>query len=188
MPMNIRRHAWWIVISCTVSAAHAAAPAGVFACTPAPGYLQSESQVLPSTSGLLQGNRINLSYFDLGASQTGNANSGTGSGSGKLGSPLLRSIVLRAPQTTFVDFYSALSAGVAFPRCSVLANLSNGNSILFELSLATLQSVHAIVSEATSQSPRSASVEAILSFAAIEIRLGPTDPADAAANEAGEEN
>jgi len=58
--MNIRSHAFTSMIFCTVSAAHAAAPAGQLSCVLA--QLPGEQPVLQANpSGLLQGNWLDLS-------------------------------------------------------------------------------------------------------------------------------
>jgi hypothetical protein len=138
--MNIKPLAMSAVLASAASLAHAAQPVANLACT-----------------GGSAGININLSYFNLGLTQS---------------APSTTAIVpltLHAGLGSFETLFAAAATGALLPTCTLTTHASNGDSIVFTLKSVAVTTVTAAAGSPTAFSPRTAYVKATVSYAAVEV-------------------
>jgi type VI protein secretion system component Hcp len=128
---------------------HAAQPAGTLACT-------------ADTNNL----SFNISFFEIGLASPSNSAT-SGAGAGKV---TLNPLVVHAALSTFPSLFESAVGGEHYTSCTLTTQASSGESIEFKLNNVMIQSVNAIASSATGQSPRYAFIRADLEFESVEVR------------------
>lgn len=133
----------WILtalFASTASLAHATQPVASIACTGASASFN-----------------INLSYFNLGLSQSAQS------------STAIVPLTLHAALGSFETLFASSATGQVIPSCTLSTRASNGNNIVFTLKSVTVTTVTAAAGSATAFSPRTAYVKATLNYAAVEV-------------------
>jgi hypothetical protein len=146
--MNTLRLSLCLVFLGVIPAAYAAQPAGKVVCTSNQGNLA-----------------FNVSYFNLGISESSSSSS-SGAGAGKV---TFQPLVVHAALSSFQTLFEQTVSGGHFSNCTLTTQASNGDNVQFSLQLVVVESVNAIASSATSQSPHYAYVEAHLVYGAIQV-------------------
>ena len=146
--MNTLRLCLFLSLIGLIPATYAAQPAGKVVCTTNQGSLA-----------------FNVSYFNLGISQS-SAGSNSGAGAGKV---TFQPLVVHAALSSFETLFGQTVSGGHFSSCTLTTQASNGDNVQFTLQLVVVESVNAIASSATSQSPHYAYVEAHLVYGAIQV-------------------
>jgi hypothetical protein len=131
-----------------VSAADASQPVARLVCISKPGAID-----------------FNLSYFDLRVrdSQTVAANGNA------IGKEVLQPLAVHAALASFESLRKAAGSGSHFDSCVIKTQASNGENIQFNLRNVIVQDVSAIVESATLQLSKSAYVDAILAYGAVQV-------------------
>jgi hypothetical protein len=146
--MNTLRLTLCLILLGLIPAAYAAQPAGKVVCTGTQGSLT-----------------FNISYFNLGISES-SVSSSSGAGAGKV---TFQPLVVHAALSSFETLFGQTVSGGNFSNCTLTTQASNGDNVKFTLQLVVVESVNAIASSATSQSPHYAYVEAHLLYGAIQV-------------------
>jgi hypothetical protein len=138
--MNIKPWAMSAALASAASLAHAAQPVASLACT-----------------GGSSGFNINLSYFDLGLTQS--APSATA----------IVPLTLHAGLGSYETLFASAATGALIPTCTLTTRASNGDTIVFTLKSVSVTTVTAAAGSPTAFSPRTAYVKATVSYAAVEV-------------------
>jgi hypothetical protein len=148
--LNTLRFSLCLTLLGLVPAAYAAQPAGKVVCTSNQGNLA-----------------FNVSYFNLGVSESSSSSSSSsGAGAGKV---TFQPLVVHAALSSFETLFEQTVSGGHFSTCTLTTQASNGDHVQFTMQLVAVDSVNAIASAATSQSPHYAYVEAHLLYGAIQV-------------------
>jgi hypothetical protein len=129
-----------LMLASGASLAHAAQPVANLACT-----------------GTGSNFNINLSYFNLGLTQSAPANT------------VIVPLTLHAALGSFETLFASSASGAMIPACTLTTRASNGNNIAFTLKSVTVSTVTAVAGSPTAFSPRTAYVQATLSYSAVEV-------------------
>jgi hypothetical protein len=148
--LNTLRFSLCLTLLGLIPAAYAAQPAGKVVCTSNQGNLA-----------------FNVSYFNLGVSESSSSSSSSsGAGAGKV---TFQPLVVHAALSSFETLFEQTVSGGHFSTCTLTTQASNGDHVQFIMQLVAVDSVNAIASAATSQSPHYAYVEAHLLYGAIQV-------------------
>jgi hypothetical protein len=146
--MNTLRLSLCLILLGLIPAAYAGQSAGKVVCTSNQGSVA-----------------FNVSYFNLGISES-NASSSSGAGAGKV---TFQPLVVHAALSSFETLFEQTVSGGHFSNCTLTTQASNGDHVQFTMQLVAVDSVNAIASSATSQSPHYAYVEAHLLYGGIQV-------------------
>ena len=138
--MTFNRLVMSALLASAASLAHAAQPVATLACT-----------------GGSASFNINLSYFDLGLTQS---------------APSTTAIVpltLHAGLGSYETLFASAAAGALIPTCTLTTRASNGDTIVFTLKSVAVTTVTAAAGSPTAFSPRTAYVKATMSYAAVAV-------------------
>jgi hypothetical protein len=137
--MTIKPLAMACLLACGASLAHAAQPVASLACTGTANFT------------------VNLSYFNLGLTQSAPANT------------VIVPLTLHAALGSFETLFASEATGAVMPSCTLTTLASNGNNIVFTLKSVTVSTVTAAAGSPTAFSPRTAYVKATLLYGAVEV-------------------
>jgi Type VI secretion system effector, Hcp len=146
--LNTLRFSLCLTLLGLIPAAYAAQPAGRVVCTSNQGNLA-----------------FNVSYFNLGVVESSSSSS-SGAGAGKV---TFQPLVVHAALSSFETLFQQTVSGGHFSTCTLTMQASNGDRVQFTMQLVAVDSVNAIASSATSQSPNYAYVEAHLLYGAVQV-------------------
>ena len=132
---------------CAASMAHATQPAATLACVANGANIN-----------------INLSYFDVGASnRAGDAHEGGAGGAAAL------SLTLNASLSSFQTLLQTAESGTVMPTCTLSTVASNGDTVQFLMKSVRVKSVSALASAASVAAPATSFVNAVFSFASVSV-------------------
>src|SRR5208337_986037 len=153
MTSNVRRLVFCAAFLCVTSAA-CAVPVGQMSCT-------SSAKTLT----------FNVSYFDLGVTQT--VNVGSASGGAGAGKATFQPLVVH---TSFAHFHS----------CTLTTKNSTGEVIEFTLKIVLVSQVDAIAQSATADSARTAYTEVNFVYGSVQVTSPGTDGDDGGSSPAND--
>jgi type VI secretion system secreted protein Hcp len=166
MASNVRRLAFCVVIVFAASAAFAL-PVGQMSCT-------SSAQTLT----------FNVSYFDLGVTQT--VNIGSASGGAGAGKATFQPLVVHTSFVPFRSLFAAAEAGSHFETCTLTTRNSTGEVIEFTLKIVLVQQVDAIAQSATADSARTAYTEVNFVYGSVQVTSPGSDADDGGSSPAND--
>jgi hypothetical protein len=166
MTSNVCRLAFCGAIVFAASAA-LAAPVGQMSCT-------------SSASNLT----FNVSYFDLGVTQTLNiGTSTTGAGAGKV---TFQPLVVNTSFAPFQSLFNAAVAAKAFESCTLTTKNSTGEVIEFTLKPVAVKEVDAIAQSASADAVRTAYTQVTLEYGSVQVTSPSSDADDGGSSPAND--
>jgi|SRR5271165_3712311 len=166
MTSNFRCLVFCAVILCAASAAYAL-PVAQMSCT-------SSAQTLT----------FNLSYFDLGVTQT--VNIGSASGGAGAGKATFKPLVVHTSFAPFESLFEAAAAGSHFETCTLTTKNSTGEVIEFSLKTVFVTEVDAIAQSATADSTRTAYTQVNFEYGSVQVTSPGTGADDGGASPAND--
>jgi len=149
MNINARLIALCLVLSGGASAAHAA-PVAQVSCT-------SSAQTLS----------FNVSFFDLGVTQT--VTIGSASGGAGAGKATFQPLVLHTSLAPFQSLFNAAAAGTFFENCTLTTKNSTGEVIEFLLKTVAVTKVDAIAQSASAAAARTAYTQVTFEYGSVQV-------------------
>jgi hypothetical protein len=125
---------------------------------------------------------FNVSYFDLGATQTAGSGS-SGAGAGKI---TFQPLVVHTSFAPFQSLFAAAEGGSHFENCTLTTKNSTGEVIEFLLKLVSVKQVDAIAQSATADSARTAYTEVNFEYGTIQVTSPGTDADDGGSSPAND--
>ncbi len=156
-----------VSLLCAASLTHAAQPAATLAC------VANGANVA-----------LNLSYFDLGASNRPGDGHEWGGAGGGAASPVL-SLNLNSALSSFQTLFQTAAAGTVMPTCTLSTVASNGDTVQFVMKSVQIKSVSALASAASVAAPATSFVNAVLGFASVTVVDTGGGPDDGGASPVG---
>jgi len=166
MTSNVRRLVFCAAFLCVTSAA-CAVPVGQMSCT-------SSAKTLT----------FNVSYFDLGVTQT--VNVGSASGGAGAGKATFQPLVVHTSFAPFQSLFAAAEAGSHFDSCTLTTKNSTGEVIEFTLKIVLVSQVDAIAQSATADSARTAYTEVNFVYGSVQVTSPGTDGDDGGSSPAND--
>ena len=157
MTLNVRRFAFCVAFLFAASAA-LAVPVAQMSCTSSASTLT-----------------FNVSYFDLGVTET--VNIGSASGGAGAGKAVFQPLVVNTSFAPFQSLFKAASAGTFFESCTLTTKNSTGEVIEFTLKPVAVTKVDAIAQSASADAAHTAYTQVTFEYGSVQV-TSPTSDAD----------
>ena len=144
--MNLKRLSLAVSLFSAASLAHASQPAATLACVANGANIS-----------------MNLSYFDVGASTSGDPHAWAGA------RPPLLSLTINAALGSFQMLYQNAAAGTIMPTCTLSTLASNGDTVQFVMTSVQVKSVAAQASSVSVAAPATSFVNAVLGYGSVTV-------------------
>jgi Type VI secretion system effector, Hcp len=166
MTLNVRCLIVCLILLSAASAA-SAVPVGQMSCT-------SSAQTLT----------FNISYFDLGVTQT--VNIGSASGGAGAGKVTFQPLVVHTSFAPFQSLFAAVEAGSHFETCTLTTKNSTGEVIEFTLKIVAISQVDAIAQSPTADSARTAYTQVNFVYGSVQVTSPGSDADDGGSSPAND--